>query len=524
MSTEQQFFKVQWDQLRQYIPSGCPEAFEPEAGLPGGKSMLLRAQGGSKDAADVRRWCVGHLYGAFRRIEELEAQAWASTEGAALMAVLPDHIRQLPLEDRIKCVENVFSSKTVASVADEAVKSHIYEALPKAIRELSAPEQVNQIQRFFSGEAVQQDLETLNHAAAFRDLRANLLKTGRFTQSELDEEPLDVLIRRDMAAKDGHDDDVRALKDQLQSTQKLSESRLILYTEAMKVISDATALLKGYAGTLRDRVSAVLRDAAKSSKTVGTPDEEISRLQGELSSANEEISRLTGDLGATKADLDRAKSTSKIYYGGWKRSEKVTEHITTDGLARVARMLATAKDRGMEVPLAVGEGGMASEGELLSAVEHMLLALPEPSVCTEPTVTEAAPEVTPVEEDNAQVEELPQKFAAPSTGHILTEALALLREQMMQREAGDDEPRPGIMVSLRGEGECASTNFFDDVRVVKVVQARGGITFRSGEGALALALPVVPMNSLVLLAAWNGEVPVDWVSGQPAHMSTVKLR
>lgn len=94
----------------------------------------------------------------------------------------------------------------------------------------------------------------------------------------------------------------------------------------------------------------------------------------------------------------------------------------------------------------------------------------------------------------------------------------------MQREAGDDEPRPGIMVSLRGEGECASTNFFDDVRVVKVVQARGGITFRPGEDALALATPVVPMNSLVLLAAWNGEAPVDWSPDQSTHMSTVKLR
>lgn len=521
MSTEQQFFKVQWGRIWSYVPSGCPKVFEPEAGLPGGKSMLLRAQGGSKDAADVRRWCVGHLYGALRRIEELETEVEAASEGALLMAALPEHIRLLPMEDRVKCLGNAFSPKTVASVADEAVKSHVYEALPKSIRELPVPEQVNQIQRFFAEEPTKLDLETLNHAAAFRTLKANLLKTGRFTQAELDEESLDVLIHRDMASHKDQDRGIQELEDQLKTAQRLAESRLTLYTEAMKVVSEAMALLKEYNGaTLPNRVEAALKDRAPRRDSTKM----ILQLQEELGSANEEISRLTGDLGATKADLDRAKSTSKIYYGGWKRSEKVTEHITTDGLARVARMLATAKDRGMEVPLAPGEGGMASEQDMLSAVEHMLLALPEPSVCTEPTVEAAAPEVTSVEEDNAQMRELPQKFAAPSTGHIPTEALALLREQMMQREAGDDEPRPGIVVSLRGEGECASTNFFDDVRVVKVVQARGGITFRPGEDALALATPVVPMNSLVLLAAWNGEAPVDWSPNQSTHMSTVKLR
>ena len=524
MSTEQQFFKVQWGRIWSYVPSGCPKVFEPEAGLPGGKSMLLRAQGGSKDAADVRRWCVGHLYGALRRIEELETEVEAASEGALLMAALPEHIRLLPMEDRVKCLGNAFSPKTVASVADEAVKSHVYEALPKSIRELPVPEQVNQIQRFFAEEPTKLDLETLNHAAAFRTLKANLLKTGRFTQAELNEEPLDVLIHRDTASHKDQDRGIQELEDQLKTAQRLAESRLTLYTEAMKVISETTALLKEYTGTLPNRVSAALKDVAKAPKSVGAPEGEITRLQGELSSANEEISRLTGTLGAVNADLDRARSTSKIYYGGWKRTEKATEHITTEGLARVARMLATAKDRGMEVPLAVGEGGMASEGELLSAMEHMLLALPEPSVCTEPTVTEAAPEVTPVKEDNIQVQEPPQKGSAPSMGHIPMQALDLLREQMAQREAGDDEPRPSILLSLRKEGESASTNYFEDVRMIKVVQAREGIAFRPGDDALAMATPVVPMNSLVLLAAWNGEVPVDWVSGQPAHMSTVKLR
>ena len=538
MSAELRFFKIQWDLLGKLVPEDLPPTFEPEAGLPAIRSMLIRSQGGSKDASAVRNWCLNYLYSSFRRIEILESSgAAASDERSLIMSALPQHIRQLPMEDRIKCIQTALAPKSVCKLADEAFKGHVYASLPQAIRDLPVGEQVSQIQKFFAGEPVTQSLETLNDAAAFRSLKARLIESKQFTQAQMDSEPLDVLFSRALRDTSTHDAETKILTEETARYKRLAESRLTLYNDAMGVMSTSMALLTDYTGALPTRVKAVLRDAqkvkgpSKEVPVIKSPSEvdpdlqmtldakEIERLKGEVYLGNQETKRMTDTITNLNAkvtelsnDLSHSRSTCKVYYTGWKRAEKAAEHASPEGLTRLAAMLARAQDQHQLVTVSTKAGGVATEENLLDAVEGLLRGWrvevtpqKEAKVVTTPTVRE----------DLVPQQPAPKKVACEEAPDIIHKMVGLLSGEL--RRAASNPTGAPIQMVLSQDGR-SSTADFSDARVFKCSQACRGIVFKPGEGTLDPAIPVVDMNSLVLVAAWKGQAPTDWNPQQPCHM------
>ena len=599
MSTELCFFKIQWDLLGKHISAGVPATFEPEGGLPAIKSMLLRAQGGSRDASDVRRWCVEHLYGSLRRIEDLETANVVGMEAEALTHSLPEHIQKLPLVDRIKCVQSALAPKSVTSVADEAFKGHVYASLPQAIRDLPPVEQINQIQKFFADEPIKQSLKTLNDAEAFRSLKARLVESKQFTQAQMDSEPLDVLFSRALCDTSIHDAETKILKEETAKFKRLSESRLTLYNDAMEVTSSAMVLLKDYTGNLLTRVKAVLRDAQKvkvtpvakdapeeacveeTPKALASPvvvndpekDKEIERLRGEVYLGNQEIKRMLRVITELNMDLRHAKSTCKIYYTGWKRAEKAVEHVTPEGLARLAAVLVKTYDQGQPVSMTTETTGIGTEKDILDAVEDLLghqaqskklqapaqdAPVPNPMLKNTISVGEHQLRLTDfwrdedglprsmcfasdqcakglnglkiypmvatyIREDLIPSQAHPEEKASKEAPESIVHKMAGILSKELEIAESNVVGSPYVRMTLIDVKGQTSTVDFSDVRVVKGTQTCQGIVFKPGKSVLDPAVPVVDTNSLVLVAAWNGQAPADWDPAQPSHVSVSGL-